>query len=204
MPHLLVTHSQFRSTGPLRVFLALVFSSPSPGTARVPGVSDWRGIHSLRGGLPASLLWPQAGWVALSFSFTASHPPFRLLEAPGNCREELPCPQALELRDFQAGQLGRWSEGGQGGGDVGLEAEGQGGGAGAAVQTLGPCSPGSRRSRGQACCPAGAELRGRVWASLGTGLTAAHHAAGLTSGHWSHRNGVLLPGGVEARQGCDS
>lgn len=78
---------------------------------------------------------------------------------------------------------------------MGLEAEGQGGGAGAAVQTLGPRSPGSRRPRGQACRPAGAELRGRVWASLGTALTAAHHAAGLTSGHWSHRNGVLLPGG---------
>ena len=53
---------------------------------------------------------------------------------------------------------------------MGLEAEGRGGGAGAAVQTLGPCAPGSR-TPGASVRPAGAELRGRVWAFPGTALT---------------------------------
>lgn len=203
MPHLLVTHSQFRFRGPLRVFLALVFSSPSPGTARVPGVSDWRGIHSLRGGLR---LWlrPQAGWVALSFSFTASHPPFRLLETPGNGLEELPCPRALELRDFQAGQLCRW-RGRAGGRGRGSRSRGATGWRGGSRADPGPLLTGLLKAPGASVPSSWGGAQGQGVGVPGhRSYSGTHRAAGLTSGRWSHRKGVLLPGGVEARQGCDS
>ena len=196
VPHLLDTHSQFRFRGHLRVFLALAFSSQSPGAARVPGVSGWLGIHRSAGACVSGSGPRQAGSPFPSPSQAATRPSGSWKHR-GNGRAQLPCPRALALRDFQAGQLGGWStrdRGRAGGRGRGSRSRGARGWRGGSRADPGPLRTGLPDAGGKRASSWGG-AQGQGVGVPGHRSYRAHHAAGLTSGHWSHRNGVLLSGG---------